>query len=115
MNITQGDRAARLASHPWLPATRPEVSTAITLQIAQGTALSLRPTAPRRWWLRRPSQARLRLECLAGEVWVTLDDDRADHCLRDGRSLDAPGDRLVVVQAMRPATVMVSEVWDAEP
>lgn len=114
MTITQGDQATHLTSHPWLPATRPQVPTTVSLRIAQGTALSLRPSSPRRWWRRR-DRARLRLECLSGEVWVTLTDDFADHCLRDGRSLDVPGDRLVVVQAMRPAMLTVSEHWDQEP
>jgi Protein of unknown function (DUF2917) len=48
-----------------------------------------------------------RIVCVAGELWITQDRDTADHIVTAGGSfeVDAPGK--VLVQAQRPARVVL--------
>lgn len=111
LTITGGGHVARLTHHPWLPATIPEDEVALALQLRQGTVLAIRGRRPLipRW--RRRAGSRLRLECLAGELWVTVEGGGQDHLLSRGQSMEAPLEGTTVVQAMwMPASVAVTEL-----
>ncbi|WP_298931910.1 DUF2917 domain-containing protein [uncultured Ramlibacter sp.] len=55
-----------------------------------------------------PDAAGLRISCLAGSLWITLDDDPRDIVLEAGRSLDVDAHRRAIVYALEASQLRVA-------
>lgn len=90
-----------------------QLSLAPALPVAQ--ALRSAPAAPpasrtlaRGAILRIPEPAGARIDCLAGSLWVTQDNDPRDIMLEAGESCELSGRARVLVQALEPARLRLS-------
>ncbi len=79
-----------------LRAAAPRVPAAATLVLAKGEVVSLRASG-------RP----LRVACVAGRLWATLDGSSQDHLLLPGQDKIFQGRGTVVIQALRTGTTRV--------
>jgi len=66
----------------------------------------------------------LRLSCVRGDLWITVDGEPEDHVLAAGESFEPTSTRRVIVYALQPAVLRVQpvtsgarprSVWQADP
>jgi hypothetical protein len=72
--------------------------TAATLILEKGEVLTFR--LPGRW---------IRIACVAGRLWATMDRSPTDHLLAPGEARTFGGRGTVVIQALRTATARIEE------
>jgi hypothetical protein len=67
-------------------------------------------TMPRGAILRIPDPAGSRIECLAGSLWVTQDNDPRDIMLEAGETCELSGRARVLVQALEAARIQLRRI-----
>lgn len=65
--------------------------------------------------LRIPEPAGSRIDCLAGSLWVTQDNDPRDLMLEAGESCELSGRARVLVQALEPARLQLRGAAARQP
>ena len=76
------------------------------------TALAHR--LPARAVFRVPDAAAVRIRCIAGSLWLTLDDDLRDYILRAGDSFTAGQRRRGLLYALEPAAFSLTPLAPGE-
>lgn len=88
-------------------------TAATTIMTKELTKIQLELDAARVTSLR--DAANLRLGCVAGLIWVTVEGDVEDHWLAPGEALDIRGPGNVVIEAQRASQITLTPTPRARP